>query len=303
MSKPETEANILEVGGHAIRITHADKIMFPATGEYEALTKLDLARYYQSAAPALARLTAGRAIIMRRYPEGIDHGGFFQKRTQPWFPDWMAHKVLPLKNGTLDYVMGGQAAAFVWLAGIGTIELHALLSRADKPKRPDRIIFDLDPPEDYTDEVRLTALQIRAFCERLGLRSFVKSTGSRGFHIIIPIARRYSFERTRDFAKWMAGEMIKAQPDRLALDMRKARRAGRILIDVWRNGFGQSAVAPFSVRARPGGPIAVPLLWADLQKTDIHPRRVNMANFETRKAKALAAWTDWPGKAQTLPKF
>ncbi len=298
-----TKTVMLEVAGKQIAITHPDKIYFPARNGYQALSKLDLARYCQNAAKALALYSKDRALFLHRFPEGIAAGGFFQKRIKPWFPDWMAHKVLPLKDGTLDYVLGGQEAAFVWLANIGAIELHALLARADKPKRPDMIIFDLDPPVDYTDEVRQTALEIKALCDRLGLGCFVKSTGSRGFHIIIPIARRYTFERTRAYAKAMAGELIQARPDRLSLDMRKAKRSGRILIDVWRNGFGQSAVLPLSVRARPGGPVAVPLRWQDLQDKTIHPRTVTIANFDAHKARAFSAWKDWPGKAQTLPKL
>ena len=301
-------AKTLTIDGHKIVIGHPDRVYFPDAG----YTKMQTLSYYARVAPLMAQRTKSRPIVLRRYPEeiskdgfladGIGKQGFFQKRVGSYYPDWIPRAVQPISNGTLEYALGGEAAALVWLANLGTIEFHAMLNRADRPNRPDQIIFDLDPPIDYSDGVRLAALGLKAICDDLGLTAFVKSTGSRGFHVIVPIARYYDFDQTRSFAKLLATRLMQKQPGKLSLDMRKASREKRILVDVWRNGYGQTAVAPFSLRARPGAPVAVPLKWSDLQSPEIHPRAVTLGNFAEHEARARCAWPAKLGPSGRIEK-
>lgn len=294
--RPSTPPVMIKVGGRQIEVSHPDKVYFPDAG----ITKREVMEHYARVGPAMTRHTAHRALSLKRFPEGIDHEGFFQKRVGSYYPDWIPRAELPIKEGTLTYATGDDAAAIVWMAGLGTIEFHAMLSRVDKPELADQIIFDLDPPEDYTDEVRQTALALKALCDELGLVSFVKSTGSRGFHIVLPIKREYGFDDTRSFAKAVAERLLAERPDRLSLDMRKARREGRILVDVWRNGDGQTAVAPFSLRARPEAPVAVPLDWDDLATPEIHPRAVTLRKLASDPAPWLERWPEALGPATSI---
>ena len=299
MSKAENEIRkTLVVDGRKIEVGHPDRVYFPASN----FTKFDMLGYYASISGPMARQTRRRALSLRRYPCGIGQKGFFQKRVGSYFPPWIPRATLPIKEGSLEYAVGGDPAALVWLASLGTIEFHAMLSRTDKPYAPDQIIFDLDPPDDYSDDVRLAALGLKAICDDLGLASLVKTTGSRGFHVIVPIARHYDFDQTRTFARLLAARLLEQQPGRLTLDMRKAQRQGRILVDIWRNGYGQTAIAPFSIRARPGAPIAVPLHWDDLKSRDIHPRAVTLGNYRKHAEKAANAWPQTLGPARQLEK-
>jgi len=288
----------LVVDGREIGVGHPDRVYFPDDG----FTKFDTLSYYAGVAGQMARYTRARALSLRRYPRGIGQKGFFQKRVGSYFPQWIPRATLPIREGSLEYAVGGDPAALVWLASLGTIEFHAMLGLTDKPHAPDQIIFDLDPPVDYSDDVRLAALGLKAICDDLGLASFVKTTGSRGFHVIVPIARHYDFDQTRAFAKLLAARLCKEQPGKLTLDMRKGKREGRILVDVWRNGYGQTAVAPFSIRARPGAPIAVPHHWDDLKSPDIHPRAITLANFHAHAKKTACAWPQTLGPARRLEK-
>lgn len=297
MSAPADQpAVILDVGGREITVGHPDRVYFPQAH----FSKLDVLKYYAGAAEALARYTASRALSLRRFPRGITEKGFFQKRVGSYYPDWIPRANLPITDGMLEYAVGGDPASLVWLADLGTIEFHAMLSRTDKPHIADQVIFDLDPPVDYIDDVRLAALGLKAICDDLGLASFVKTTGSRGFHVIVPIKREHDFDDTRTFAKLLAARLMEEQPGRLSLDMRKAKRKERILVDVWRNGYGQTAVAPFSIRARPGAPIAIPHHWDDLKTPDIHPRAVTIANFHQHAARWKAAWPAELGPSRSI---
>ncbi|RMD49056.1 MAG: ATP-dependent DNA ligase [Alphaproteobacteria bacterium] len=287
---------VIEIAGRRIELRHPDKIYFPDPG----LTKRQVMEHYARVGPAMVRHTRRRALVLRRFPDGIDHEGFFQKRVAAYFPDWIGRAALPTREGTLVYATGDDPAAIVWLAGIGTIEFHAMLSRVDRPDRPDRIVFDIDPPDDYCDDVRRAALALKAICDELGLASFVKSTGSRGFHVIVPILREQGFDETRAFARSLAARLVAAAPERYSLEMRRARRRGRILIDVWRNASGQTAVAPFSLRARPGAPVAVPLAWSDLAEPGFHPRSVTLPDIARDPARWIGRWPATLGPARSI---
>ncbi len=269
------------VDGRAVPFTHPDKLLYPADG----LTKARLADYYLAVWPRMARFLEGRPVTIRRFPRGLGAGGFYQRRAQEWFPDWVRVAELPMKEApgqTVREVVVDHPATLVFLVHIGALEIHAALARAEVPDVPDMIVFDLDPPRDYTDAVRSTTLDFRDMLQELGLPAFVKSTGSRGFHVTIPIRPRYSFDVIRPLARALAQRMIAKDPERLTLNPRKEQRQGRILVDIWRNAYAQTAVAPWSTRARQHAPVAVPLFWEELEKGHIHPRQFTLAGIGER---------------------
>ncbi len=275
----QEKAAVRVVEGRKVPFTHPDKLFWPADG----ITKERLANYYLRVWPCMQAHLCDRPVTIKRYPRGLGAGGFYQRRVQDWFPPWVKSAALPMKEDPGQVVQEAvidHPATLVFLVNIGALEIHASLAHAKAPDVPDLIIFDLDPPRDYVDAVRITALDFRAMLSDLGLPVFVKTTGSRGFHVTIPIRPRYSFDVIRLFARALAERLIALRPDRLTLTPRKAERRGRILIDIWRNAYAQTAVAPYSTRARLHAPVARPLSWEALQTPDIHPRRYTLANVE-----------------------
>ncbi len=294
----ENEPGVRLVEGREVPFTHPDKLFWPADG----ITKERLAQYYLRLWPRMKAHLADRPVTIKRYPRGLGAGGFYQRRVQEWFPPWVRTADLPMKEDPAQVVREAvidHPATLVFLVNIGALEIHASLARADAPDVPDLIIFDLDPPRDYVDAVRTTALNFRAMLADLGLAVFVKTTGSRGFHVTIPIRPRYSFDVIRPFARALAERMIARDPERLTLTPRKAERKGRILIDIWRNAYAQTAVAPYSTRARLHAPVARPLPWEALQTPDIHPRRYTLANAEDWLAEPCP-WQDMRSLAVDL---
>ncbi len=290
MAEGETNIGMRLVEGREVPFTHPDKLLYPADG----ITKADLADYYLAAWPRMARFLEDRPVTIRRFPRGLGAGGFYQRRVQEWFPDWVRVAELPMKEDpgqVVREVVVDHPATLAFLVNIGALEIHAALARAEAPDTPDMIVFDLDPPRDYTDAVRTTALDFRAMLAGLDLPAFVKSTGSRGFHVTIPIRPRHSFDVIRPLARALAQRMIARAPERLTLNPRKEQRQGRILIDIWRNAYAQTAVAPWSTRARQHAPVAVPLCWEELEAGHIHPRQFTLDGIRER----LQAPDPWDG--------
>ncbi len=288
------------VQGRPVPFTHPDKLLYPKSG----ITKADLADYYEAAWPRMAPLLAGRAVTIKRYPRGLGAGGFYQRRVQDWFPDWITSADIPMKEAperTVREVVIDHPATLVFLVNIGALEVHASLAPAATPDIADMMIFDLDPPADFTDEVRRVALAFRDMLEELGLAVFVKTTGSRGFHVTVPLKPRFSLSATRALARALAERMTRQEPGRLTLNPRKAARGGRILIDIWRNAYAQTAVAPWSTRARDGAPVATPLHWDEMHQ-GIHPRQWRLSNIHER-LKMPDPWADFFTRATDLENW
>jgi bifunctional non-homologous end joining protein LigD len=248
-----------------VKISRPDKQLFP-TGE----TKADLAGYYESVAEAMLPHVAGRPLNLERYVDGIEGERLVQQRAGKYFPDWIARAETPKKGGSVEHVVARDAATLVYLAGQAAITLHRWLSRADRLERPDVLIVDLDP-SDPGSEVRAAAVEFGALMRELGLEPFAMTTGSRGFHVVAPLQRRQDFDAVRAFARDLARLAAFRDPERLTVEFRKAKREGRILVDVARNAYAQTAVAPYSVRARPGAPVATPLHWEELEDEATRP--------------------------------
>ena len=269
----------LEVGGRQVEVTHPDRVVFPDVG----LTKGDVVEYYRRVADRLVPHVAEHPVVMRRYPEGIDGGGFFQKQVPDHFPDWIQTVTLEkVEGGKTTYALCDDAATLAYIANQGTIELHTLLGPADHPRRPDRLILDLDPSTEDRESVVEGARLIRELFEEMGVTGFPSSTGSRGIHVLVLLDRSGEFDQSRAVARRLAEIVASRDPDTFTVAHSKAGRGDRLFVDSLRNGYGQHAIAPFSVRARPEAPVAVPLTWTEATSASFDPHAVTVRNLWDR---------------------
>lgn len=269
---------VIEADGREITVSNADKLLYPDDG----LSKADVAGYYARIAPVMLPHVAGRALTLDRRPDGIDTDGFIQKSASDHFPDWLERVRLEKEGGHVDHVVANDAAALVYLADQGTITFHVPLSKAEAPKTPDRLVFDLDPSDDDFAKVQTAAEYCREMLEELGAASFVQVTGSRGLHVVVPLTGDGDFDTARDLAKRIAEVLAERHPDALTVAQRKADRGARVFVDYLRNAYGQTMVAPYSLRARPGAPAATPLDWDEALASDMRPDRYGLANMFRR---------------------
>jgi bifunctional non-homologous end joining protein LigD len=284
MSKDGT----IEVDGRTIGISHPEKLLFPDDG----ISKADLARYIVKVAPAMLPLILGRPLSYQRFPDGIGEGGFFQKQAGDYFPEWVRRAPLAKEGGSVDYVVADSAATLVYLVGQGTIVLHAGLARVDRPDHPDRLIVDLDPSDGDFAKVVRAAHRLKDLLDALDLPSFVMTTGSRGLHVVLPLDREVAFDAVRGVAHDLAGRLADAHADELTVEQRKAKRGDRVFLDVARNAYGQTGVAPYSPRALSGAPVATPLAWPEVDAKGMTARRWTVANIFRRLARRADPWKD-----------
>ncbi len=263
------------VDGHEITVTHPDKVLFPADG----ITKGELAQYYQQIAERMIPHVRDRPLHMNRFPGGIAYNPIQQKRVPDTFPAWIARATVNLsKGGTITHAMINDAATLVYLANYNMVTAHVWLSHIQTPNQPDMVMFDLDPADDDFSLVRNTALTLKALLDELKLVPFVKTTGSRGLHVIAPIIVGPTFEEVHLFADAVAQRLAAADADHLTTEFIKQKREGRLFLDVNRNAYAQTAVAPYAVRARAGAPIAMPIPWSDVQSDGLRPDGVGIRN-------------------------
>jgi bifunctional non-homologous end joining protein LigD len=214
-------------------ITHPDKILFPQDG----ITKAELASYYETIAPVMLPHVCGRPITMERYHRGIGEKGFFQKDVVKGFPKWLQRVEVPKKNGTVHHALACDTRSLIWLANQNCITPHVWTSRAPKLYQPDICVFDLDPMENRPDVLRAAALALRDLLHELGLTSWVKTSGSKGFHIVVPLDGKDGFGEVARFAHAVASALVNRDPEHLTLEFNIADRGGRIVIDIARNGY------------------------------------------------------------------
>ncbi|MER5736496.1 non-homologous end-joining DNA ligase [Streptomyces sp. NPDC002262] len=266
----------VRAGRRTVPVSRPEKVLFQDDG----ITKADLAAYYRAVAPRMLPHLRGRPLMLERHPGGIGGRGFMQKDVPGHFPDWVHRVELPKEGGTVTYVLCEDAATLVLLADQGCVTLHRWLSRADRPDHPDRLVFDLDPPDDDFGRVREAAHRLHELLDEVGLPALPMTTGSRGLHVVVPLDRSLPFDGVRAFAADLAGVLADRHPDRLTTEVRKKDRGDRLYLDIQRNGYGQTAVAPYAVRSRPGAPVAAPLAWDDLEDPDLGARRWTLADAD-----------------------
>jgi bifunctional non-homologous end joining protein LigD len=287
---------IAEVGGHDVKLSNPDKVLFPGAG----LTKADLIEYYERIAPAMLPHVAERPLSLVRYPNGIEAEGFMQKNASDYFPDWIRRARLAKQEGAVDHVVAGDAATLVYLANQACVTFHIGLSRVERVDHPDRMVIDLDPSDDDFAKVKRASREARALLEEVGLVTFLQITGSRGLHIWVPLDRSADFDQVRDFASRVAELLSARRPRELTTAQRKAKRGDRVFVDVARNAYAQTAVAPYSVRARPQAPVATPIDWAELDDPKLGPQRYTIRNLFRRLGRKQDPWAAIDRHARAL---
>ncbi|MBC9728682.1 non-homologous end-joining DNA ligase [Streptomyces sp. TRM68367] len=272
------DARTVRAGRRTVQVRRPDKVLFPGSGDAKEYTKSDLAEYYRSVASFMLPHLRGRPLMLERYPDGLDGQKFMQKNTPEYYPDWITRVELPKEDGTVLHTVCDDSATLVYLADQACLTLHRFLSRTERIGHPDRLVFDLDPPGDDFEPVRAAAGLLGELLDELRLPSALMTTGSRGLHVIVPVNGRHDFDEVRAFARDVADTLAAAHPGTLTTAARKKDRGDRLYLDVQRNAYAQTAVAPFTVRARPGAPVAVPLAWDQLADPEVHARRWTVAD-------------------------
>ena len=270
-------------------ITHPEKIMFPDDG----ITKGELASYYEAIAPVMLPHLRRRPITMERFHRGIAAPGFFQKDVVKGFPEWLKRVEVPKHGGTVHHPIANDLRSLLWLANQNSITIHVWPSRVPNLYNPDICIFDLDPSkEDDFDTLRAAALQLRDLLDELGLPSWIKTSGSKGFHIAVPLNGKSDFGEVARFAHTVGRVLVSRDPDHLTQEFLKVDRGSRILVDTGRNGYSATYAATYTVRARPGAPVSAPCTWEEIERGDVGPKTFTLRTMAQRIAAVGDLWAD-----------
>jgi bifunctional non-homologous end joining protein LigD len=276
----------VHIAGHDIKVSNLGKELYPE----DHLTKGDVLDHYRAVAETMVPHLAGRPLTMRRYPDGVGTDGFFQKDASDHFPDWLRVVEVPQRaGGTVSHVVCDDPASLVYLANQATIEFHVGPAPAEDPEHPDRLVIDLDPPSGTSTAVlHDIARRVRDLYDDIGLTPFVQATGGRGYHVVAPLDRSADFALVRELADGLADRLATHDPELLTTAQRKQRRGDRIFLDAGRNAYGQTFIAPYSLRARPGAAVATPLDWDELGRSA--PARHTAATIRRRLARKTDPW-------------
>lgn len=280
----------------AVEITHPDRVLFPKDG----ITKQDLADYYGGVADTMLPHLKGRPLTVQRFPRGIGEKGFVQQDFAETLPDWMGGVEVEKEGGTLVHPLAESPAALRWLANQSCITLHVWQSRQTRLHNPDRLVFDIDPPGTDFAVVRATARACADVLDDLGLACYVQTTGSRGLHVVVPLRPDADFDTVRQFARDVAEVVVADDDAHRTVEARKDKRGDRVYLDIMRNAYAQTAVAPYSVRARAGAPVATPLEWDELDTRGLRADRFSIRDLPKRLAARGDPWADMPRHARSL---
>ncbi|MGH3002041.1 MAG: DNA ligase D [Gaiellaceae bacterium] len=307
--EPEPVSNsllqgVVRRGRRELRISNPDKLYWPAEG----ISKGDLLAYYEAVAPVLVPHLKGRPFTMRRYPDGIDGKAFFQKDAPAHMPDWIPRFRAQVSTREprrtrkwIDFPVVNDDLALLWMANMGCIDMNTWYSRTDRPERPDFVLFDLDPTPDvpWTQTIEV-ALILKSLLDSLGLVSFPKTSGGKGFHVLVPLDRRSTYEDTRRFAEVAAGAVARTHPKLATTEWSKSRRRG-VLIDANQNGEGKTIASVYSVRPKPNAPVSTPLAWDEVD-AKLDPGTYTMAVVLERVRTLGDVHADLPTTRQSLSK-
>jgi bifunctional non-homologous end joining protein LigD len=278
-------------------ITHPEKLLFPDDG----ITKGDLAGYYESIAPIMLPHIRRRPVTLERYPAGIDKKGFWQKDVSRGFPEWLERVDVPKSDGTVHYPLVTDTRTLLWVTNQNTITLHVWVSRAPALYYPDVCVFDLDPSrEDQPDVLAVAALGLRDLLDELGLPCWVKTSGSKGFHIVLSLDGKTRTSEVAKFAHEVGRVLVRRDPRHLTQEFSKADRGGRILVDTGRNGYSATFAAVYAVRAKPGAPVSAPCTWEEIEDGSVGPRTFTMQTMAERIAKVGDLWGDMRRRRRAL---
>jgi bifunctional non-homologous end joining protein LigD len=270
-------------------LSHPEKVLFPADG----ITKADLAAYYEAVAPAMVPHTRDRPLNLWRWNAGIERDVVVQQAIPKGAPEWVKRvEVARRRGGSVVHAMADDAATLRWLAQVNCVTPHVWTSRIDRLDRPDRMIYDLDPPDEGADfaHIREAAVAMGELLRELGREPYAMTSGSRGIHVVAPLRRTAPHDVVRERTREIAEELAARHPDRLTTAWRKEKREGRILIDTARNTYAQTTVAPYAVRAKPGAPVATPLRWEELEDPDLRADSFTLATVPARLERDGDPW-------------
>jgi bifunctional non-homologous end joining protein LigD len=283
----------LTAGGIKVRLSNTDKVLFPG----DKITKGDLIEYYAEMADRMLPYLGDRPIAMARYPDGIAGHRIFQKNVPGYFPDWITRAEVEKRDGVLQQVICDKPATLVYLANQACIELHVFLSRLHRLDRPDQLVFDLDPADaDHFGDARIAALRLgELLAGELGMTAFVNTTGGKGLHVHVSLRAESDFDTVRGFARRVTGLLAARYPDLVTIQQRKDKRDCRVYLDIMRNAYAQTIVAPYVVRARPGAPVAIPLHWDEVADSGLEPRRFTLRTVRGRLGELDQKSDPWAG--------
>jgi bifunctional non-homologous end joining protein LigD len=279
-----------------VQISHRDKLMFPADG----ITKGELADYYRRVAPAMLYHMKGRPVTMERFHRGIGEKGFFQKNVaKP--PSFIETVAVPKKDGVVTYPIVSDEQGIQWLANQNCVTPHVWTSRHPRLMYPDLCIFDLDPLDDDFDRLRAATLLVRDVLAELGCSAWLKTSGSRGFHVAVPLDGEADYGKVARFGHRVGQMLVERDPANLTQEFYKADRGGRILIDTGRNEFGATFAAPYAVRAKPGAPISAPCTWVELESGGARPQAFTLRTMARRMETVGDLWGSIHEAPCTIP--
>jgi bifunctional non-homologous end joining protein LigD len=289
---------VVRVDGREVQISRPEKILFPEDG----ITKGELIEYYARIAPWMLPHLRDRPLTLERYPNGIDTKRFFQKEVSSYFPDWIQRVTVEKVGGKVTHVVCNDTATLVYLANQACVTPHIFLSRLDKVNHPDQLVFDLDPQGENFELVRSTARAFKELLDELGLPAFLKTTGSRGLHVVVPLQRREEYEPVRNFARELAAIVVSQAPKERTIEQLKVQRGDRVFIDTNRNGYAQLVAPAYAVRARKGAPVSVPLDWSELKKKSLRSNTFTIRTVFERIEDAPDPWAEFWDSAVSLTK-
>jgi bifunctional non-homologous end joining protein LigD len=277
-------------------ITHPEKILFPDDG----ITKGELASYYERIAPAMLPHIVRRPVTMERFPAGIGKKGFIQKDVSTGFPEWLQRVEVPKKDGVVHHPLVTDTRSLLWLANQNSITPHVWTSRAPEVYYPDICVFDLDPSIDDAEMLRNAAIAVRDLLKELGLPSWVKTSGSKGFHIVVPLDGKASMGEVASFSHTVGALLVRLVPQMFTQEFHKADRGARILVDTGRNGWSATHAAAYAVRAKRGAPVSAPCTWEEIESGAVGPQTFNLRNMDQRMANAGDLWADMTKRKRSL---
>jgi bifunctional non-homologous end joining protein LigD len=277
-------------------ITHPEKVLFPDDG----ITKGELAAYYEAIAPVMLPHIRSRPVTMERYPAGIGHKGFMQKDVSKGFPEWLERVEVPKKGGTVHHPIVRDTRSLLWLANQNSITPHVWTSRAPNLYNPDICVFDLDPSVDDQDMLRAAALGLRSLLDELDLPAWVKTSGSKGFHIVVPLDGKADMGEVARFAHGVGTLLVKRDPQNLTQEFMKADRGRRILVDTGRNGYSATFAATYAVRPKLGAPVSAPCTWEELASGKVGPQTFTLRTMARRIADVGDLWSDMLRRKRSL---
>ena len=278
-------------------ISHPEKVMFPDSG----ITKGELAAYYELVAPLMVPHLTGRPVTLERFHRGIGEKGFFQKNVSKGAPEWLERVAVPKTDGIVNYAVVRDTRGLMWLANQNCITPHVWTSRVPKLLNPDLCVFDLDPLEEDMAVLRAATLLLRDMLAELGCTSWVKTSGSKGFHVVVPLDGTADYGQVARFAHAVGRAFVQRDPEHLTLEFYKADRGGRILVDTGRNDFGATFAATYAVRPKPTAPVSAPCTWEEIESGQVGPQSFTLRTMAKRLESKGDIWSALFRAPQVLP--